>query len=38
MTVCFEPQASETNKAMRLKPGDRIEWIVDRGDVIVRKV
>jgi AbrB family looped-hinge helix DNA binding protein len=25
-------------EAMRLRPGDRIEWIFDRGDVIVRKV
>lgn len=24
--------------AMRLNKGDKVEWIIDRGDVIVRKV
>ena len=31
-------RASETDKAMRRKPGNRIGWLVGRGDVIVRMV
>ena len=25
-------------EAMRLKKGDEVEWVFDRGDVVVRKV